>query len=1427
VSTISENTIAQSAVGGDSNSEGQYSFDFEYIGLQIAVTDNQSEGSLRPADGATVYDHFRPAIRADITATIPLEVAEDGTILTKFNYVDTATFSLLNADGSYQFKGLPVYFQDDYPGLPIAPIGVNAIGDIQYEGPQNFQPGLVELTIDVEEDIIKSTSRITQGDLEIAVVDNDDGRAAYVRPEDGKEEWPWFRPALQVDRVYVTPLSFAALAGDDTAYFFASAGIDRLPNYAGLPISPISVNAIGTLQYEGVMDYQPSIGQLDLADADTVSSVHAYADSAALDIAVDWNDGPGVVRDSDGKIEYPYFRPTLEVDRSYVPFKSLAVISEEYKFEYSIDYQILTGSGIPIGPLSLWSIAEEQQIPGALANFVSIQDTIALEIAATSELGTNRLEYEFLNETVALEIDETGTIFAVYPRTETTALEIEASDTVGKKFVYDDTAQFALITPTSIVSISATVEVTPLLIGVTSVIEKVYNIVTTVELELETSQAETNVRYNIPTDTITTEIDADDSISTTYKPRQGFNPVEVLSVSSSYRLSSQSVYEYVLEFSSTNSPFVNDMIANINTAVNETGYDLNDNEVYITFWKAGVIQHAIRHLSNSQTVLGTRSYYNYDKPRATAITRNGKQAILLDTNPRGLSFVAATFNNQTYNLTTSGFQFDEIRYYQGDPANLDDMLLWSTSVARDIEVEADASAGLIYNYTDYTQNLGELEIDATSPHLVSYIGLDNTAELEIGTTFTTKTLYDFVDTGAFIKGGATGIVVTLGSIDTTPLVIGDADAFEILYNYTDYTHNLGELELGDAATQTVLFNYTDYTHNLGELEIDASDVSTQSYASTTTGALEIDASDVSTQSYAITTTGALEIDALYPFEITVTVSDTGTLEISETGVTNIIYNYADSTSLEIEETHTTSTTHVFADSATFIKLGATDTDIIYDIEDTTNLEIEASEVLKVIYDIEDTANLEIAASDTIVQIFEFDDDAIFKALVAVDEDIIRNVQTTIALEIEASDTIVQIFEFDDDAIFKALVVVDEDIIRNVQTTGALEIAASDTIVQIFEFDDDAIFKALVAVDEDIIRNIQTTVALEIESSEVLNIIYDYPTFEAELEIDITQAIGITETSTGVLIVGSTSTQSIAYNFDDSVDFVKLGAVDTSFTTNRDALVELEIATTSVEKVIYNYVDDAELGVVTASDQQIIYVFADVEFVTFNAIQTQSSTLNSVETPLIEVEVDGPHNQLYALPVTTGELELDALATVAKTFNFEDTVELGVLGATDTEFIYNFENVEFVSFAATEDIDVIYNIDSTTATELSDSSTQSSTRQFIDDADFVTFVAASTEIMVNIDNEGELGFAATDEIDVIFNFTPQAFLETEVQDNINQSVSRRTTAPLEFSSITNQYYYTKFKQIYANDTIEIVLKGEGDGLKVSGQTQEPSRQIWIG
>lgn len=1313
MSTISENTIAQSAVGGDSNSEGQYSFDFEYVGLQIAVTDNQSEGSLRTDDGATVYDHFRPAIRAESTATIPLEVAEDGTISTKFDYVDTATFSLLNADGSYQFNGLPVYFQDDYPGLPIAPIGVNAIGDIQYEGPQNFQPGLVELTIGGEDTTIKSTSRITQGDLEIAVVDNDDGRAAYVRPEDGLEEWPWFRPALQVDRVYTTSLSFAALAGDDTAYFFASAGIDRLPNYAGLPISPISVNAIGTLQYEGVMDYQPSIGQLNLADADTVSSVHAYADTASLDIAVDWNDGPGVVRDSDGKTEYPYFRPALEVDRSYVPFKSLAAISEEYKFEYSIEYQTQTGSGIPIGPLSLWSIAEEQQIPGALANFVSIQDTIALEIAATSELGTNRNEYEFPNETVALEIDETGTIFAVYPRTETTALEIEASDTVGKKFVYDDTAQFALLTPTSIVSISGTVEVTPLSLQASSVDTKSFNIITTAALELDTSQSNVGVTYAYPIDTIANEIDASEDIDNIYQPVQGFTPTHTFSVASSDRRiispGNPTVYEYLLELDSTDADKLTEIINEFNNAVTRTGYDLNDNEVYLTFWKQGSIQYAVRHLTSSVTVLGTRSYYNYDTPRAQQSIINNKQHIVIDTNPRGLSWVAATYDNVSYNLTTTGFEFDEIRYYQGDPANSDEILLWTASVSRELFIEGSSTTGTLFNYTDYTHNLGELEIDATSPHLVSYIGLDNTAELEIDTTFTTKTLYDFVDTGAFIKGGATGIVVTLGSIDTTPLVIGDADAFEILYNYTDYTHNLGELELGDAATQTVLINYTDYTHNLGELEIDASDVSVQSYTRSTTG--------------------ELEIDALYPFEITVAVSDTGALEISETDVTNIIYNYADSTSLEIEETHTTSTTHVFADSATFIKLGATDADIIYDVEDTTNLEI----------------------------------------------------------------------------------------------------AASDAIVQIFDFDDDAIFKALVAVDEDIIRNVQTTGALEIEASDVLNIIYDYPTFEAELEIDPSSSEENTFAfaDTELLELEASANVSRTFVYDDTAEFVKLGAVDTSFTTNRDALVELEIATTSVEKVIYNYVDDAELGVVTASDQQIIYVFADVEFVTFDATQTQSSTLNSVETPLIEVEVDGPHNQLHAIPATTVELELDALATVAKTFNFEDTAELGVLGATDTEFIYNFENVEFVSFGATEDIDVIYNINSTTATELSDSSTQSSTRQFIDDADFVTFVAASTEIMVNIDNEGELGFAATDEVDVIFNFTPQAFLETEVQDNINQSVSRRTTAPLEFSSITNQYYYTKFKQIYANDTVEIVLKGEGDGLKVSGQTQEPSRQIWIG
>ena len=102
MSTISENTVAESAVGDNSVNQGQYIFDFEVVGLDLSATDNQSEGSTRQDDDATVYDHFRPALRAVKDNTVSLTNVAQDAVQQIFDVNDTASFTYGDFDVAYE-----------------------------------------------------------------------------------------------------------------------------------------------------------------------------------------------------------------------------------------------------------------------------------------------------------------------------------------------------------------------------------------------------------------------------------------------------------------------------------------------------------------------------------------------------------------------------------------------------------------------------------------------------------------------------------------------------------------------------------------------------------------------------------------------------------------------------------------------------------------------------------------------------------------------------------------------------------------------------------------------------------------------------------------------------------------------------------------------------------------------------------------------------------------------------------------------------------------------------------------------------------------------------------------------------------------------------------------------------------------------------
>ena len=1252
MSTISENTVAESAVGDNSVNQGQYIFDFEVVGLDLSATDNQSEGSTRQDDDATVYDHFRPALRAVKDNTVSLTNVAQDAVQQIFDVNDTASFTYGDFDVAYEYNGLILEFQDDYPGLPIGPITVNTIGDIQYIGPQNFIPGLVELSIGATDDTIKSTSRITLGALDIGVVDNDDG-SSFIRPadgatvypqfrpalrmvvddtatmslgtlggdstaylfasagidrleryaglpilpisvnaigtvqyegtmdyqpsignleiavastevksvqrittgvleigatdnqgsgtvrvEDGKIEYPHFRPSLEVDRSYVTELTFGALGGNDTAYFFKAVGIDRLPNYAGIPISPISFNPIGTVQYEGVMDYQPSGGSLTLDVDDTIANISVIVDTLTLEIGVDWNDGVGVVRDSDGKTEYPYFRPSLEAEIDSVPFKTLAATSVEYKFVYDINYQLETGSGIPIGPISVNSISEEQQVPGSLQPIYVYGDTLALEIAATSSLGGQTERYD-IDTTVDLEVEASDVITNQFVSDDTVGIEVETTDTIEQLFVFDDTGIFGIATATGIVSVSANVEVTPLIVNAISIAERTINVPETIaELEISGDNSRENFVTNVGTTTGELEISATDEVDVIYVPKQPDNPSQVFTVDSAYRNANASTAEYILLLDNVKQDAIDSFVADFNNKTGSTGYDLPLVETYITFWKQGNIQHAIR-----QTATNTNTnYYDYNKPRALASTLSSKQAIVIDTNPNALNIIGATFDNVSYNLTTS-FEFDEVRYYQGDPYDNNELLLWSSSLSS-ILVAEDADAFEVAKVYDDTLEL-EIAGDTEVVQLFTFI---STTEVEIEASDTFSRTFAYDDTAQFIK---------LASADE-----------DIIYDIEDTT----------------------------DLEIEVNDTVSKSVSRITEGAIEIDAS----------------------FTLGITEASTGELELSDDATFVQIFEFDDTTSLGV--------------------LGATDTDIIYHFETVEFISIAATDDVEIIYTSDEDAELELSDEATFVQIFDFDDAAAFKVLVAVDEEVSYYIENVEFVSLAASDDVVVIYNsnedaetvigdaattsstrnFDNTVSLKKLGATSTELSVNIDHLAELEIEATDVIGFRISFIDDAELELADADITSVIINIDSTASLSIEGDSISVKAYAEVN---EVELNVGTIVAGSSTRTFVpqveLDLGDNDTFENIFAYNDRAEFIKLGATDIEFTADFDDTIELEIDTDDAVVVSSNFVPQVEISI--GGTDEVVYsrtFVEDVELEIRVDETTQTSFVYVDETGLV-------------------------------------------------------------------------------------------------------------------------------------------------------------------------------------------------------------------
>jgi len=137
------------------------------------------------------------------------------------------------------------------------------------------------------------------------------------------------------------------------------------------------------------------------------------------------------------------------------------------------------------------------------------------------------------------------------------------------------------------------------------------------------------------------------------------------------------------------------------------------------------------------------------------------------------------------------------------------------------------------------------------------LGFIATASIEIGDSATqsiTRTFEDSTNLGILSAFD----LERAYAIENVPFVgVAASDEVQVLYNYTDYTHNLGELEIEATTSHSVTKAFTDDS----QLDIDASDIVNKGFVITDTGAVDIDAEDAVSRARVISSEAAVSLDA--------------------------------------------------------------------------------------------------------------------------------------------------------------------------------------------------------------------------------------------------------------------------------------------------------------------------------------------------------------------------------------------------------------------------------------------------------------------------------------------------------------------------------------------------------------------------------------
>ena len=1007
MSAISQNTLAESPVGVEPNP-----LDFPILHeLRIGVEDEII---------------FRPALRELFNEFPYLEISAPEGVEQTHVYNDTVQFLETVVTATYEFENVPSVFLDASPGIPFGPLTVNSIGEAQYEGLMNFEPGEARLEITVQDEVIRSY-----------IVDDSATFLAFVVSDDV------YRPVLILVLDEYANLEF----GDQSThtYFYPHTAGDPLRT-PGIPFGPLTLNAIAEEQYEGLMNFFPTEPRL-VVDADVdVQQTHVYNDEAQF---LQF----GFVED--------FFRPILRENIDSYPALNIGATDKTYPF-YSWGYGYLEQSpGIPLQTISENPTATEQYVYGTFAltytiddnatliinavslvdrnnQVVEVDDTIELTVVASHveqrifevddslalELKFGIEDYDSINisrlysvpaaveiavqdaivrasivvDTTALELTATSTTVDIYKFTETPALTLEGTFVFTQQFVYDDTAQFLETVVTSVDYAFNTADSSYLEVTASEVTSSSRSsVLPYAQLQVEAEHVEERLFvYNdlvpfLQTAATSVEYQAnlDDTVSL------------VLSDTSTQLIRHLVVESAAIETTVTQTTTTalgpTDAAALEITAATTTGqiYEYDDNAEFLQASATDIVVIS----KNDNTV--------HLNVAATDVVKQifsfTETAQFLETVVTSLEYLS-NINDAGYLVTVADQEIKVRSVFDTTASTIIASTLVTSSTRRSIDSAAlrlaeTGTTNIVYNIVDSAQFL---ETVVTSNEITS--ATDNNGHLNVAAATDVKQRFVFNDTAVFFQAAATSIVYQTEVIGNVPLQVAADTTVKNIYKF-DETASL---------TTTSYATVTKSMNSVSTLPLIATVTQSIGVGVKNTAGLEVTASDEHKFRYVFTEAANAVISTAQSFKN--------------------IFNSVETSAINVGNADTTSTLRLYPLATIGLTLGTDVSNIsIFNYVDTTNLGSVVIEDTDLISNVETIPFLQFGVTDDVVFAQVYDDTA----------------------ELTVSDTATEltIYNVVDTTNLGSVVIEDTDYIAVYETIPFVQFAATDVIEVAFAFTD--------------------------------------------------------------------------------------------------------------------------------------------------------------------------------------------------------------------------------------------------------------------------------------------------------------------------------------------------------------------------------------